>query len=370
LVCGAMEVCAGSHLRGSCAGPATLRCGGCGALRYCSRKHQKAHWGEHAQACSRMAEQMQRAPVLYDFPFSFTHETTRSLEANETTICSLLQSWGLHGQGMWAAACDCSHPAPSLGWTLPPSSCPCKPPPHPPPHQLQTWEDYYNWREIPFHSPAALLLHWPLSVYHALWLSQLGALTSVFCVHYLGPERELGQLPVFAELLALLPAVEISIEFIGPAVPEARDGESFLFSTFACCGDGECACKKRDAVSKGSVTARLWRGLYHERYPEMGSSRPPDLIFAANAGVAAFPSWHRTIQLIESLDVPALFTDYCEEAAVLAVETITRGSHRSLAFPVQVNPFRQPLSPSHKDLDLPTFSNAFIFGICGAPNVT
>jgi hypothetical protein len=74
--------------------------------------------------------------------------------------------------------------------------------------------------------------------------------------------------------------------------------------------------------------------------------------------------------LIESLDVPALFTDYCEEAAVLAVETITRGSHRSLAFPVQVNPFRQPLSPSHKDLDLPTFSNAFIFGICGAPNVT
>lgn len=374
----AME-CAGSHLRGSCAGPATLRCGCCGAVRYCSRKHQKAHWGEHAQVCARMAEQMRRAPALYDFPFSFAHHTTRSLEADEITLCLLLQSWALHGEGLWGASCDCFQRAASpetVGWNLPAGSCPCKAPELSPVGQLQSWEEYYNWRGIPFHSPAALILHWPLSVYHALWLSQLQTVNpkplETLHIHYLGPERELDQLPVFAELLALLPSVEIHIEFVGPAVPEWRDGESLVFSTFARCADVECTCKKRDSVPKGSVTTRLWRGLYHDRYSELGRM-PPDLIFAANAGIAAFSSWHPSIVLIESLDVPALYTDYCEEAAVLATQTIqyvTQGNHPSLAFPVQVNPFRQPLSPSNKVLDLPTFSNAFIFGFYGASNVT
>jgi hypothetical protein len=33
--------CAGRHLlRGACIGPAVIRCGSCGALYYCSQKHQ------------------------------------------------------------------------------------------------------------------------------------------------------------------------------------------------------------------------------------------------------------------------------------------------------------------------------------------
>jgi hypothetical protein len=33
--------CAGAHLlRGACIGPAVIRCGSCGALYYCSQKHQ------------------------------------------------------------------------------------------------------------------------------------------------------------------------------------------------------------------------------------------------------------------------------------------------------------------------------------------
>lgn len=380
---GVME-CAGSHLRGSCAGPATLRCGSCGAVRYCSRKHQKAHWGEHALVCSRMAEQMQRAPALYDFPFSFARQSTLGpLEADGTTLCFLLQSWGLHGEGLWRAVCDCFQPAAlpgateeTIDWNLPASSCPCKAPEHSLTGQLRSWEEYYDWRGVPFHSPAALILHWPLSVYHAFWLSQLQTLNpkprQALHIHYLGPERELDQIPACAELLALLPSVEILIDFVGPAVPESRDGESLVFSTFACCADVECTCKRRNSVPEGSVTTRLWRGLYHDRHPELGR-KPPDLIFAANAGIAAFPSWHPSIGLIESLDVPALFTDYCEEAAVLAAQTIqfvTQRNHPKLAFPVQVNPFRQPLSPGNTDLDLPTFSNAFIFGFNGVSTAT
>ncbi len=43
------------------------------------------------------------------------------------------------------------------------------------------------------------------------------------CVKWVaGPERELSQLPVFGELLALLPGLQIYIDFIGPSVPIAR----------------------------------------------------------------------------------------------------------------------------------------------------
>lgn len=323
-----------------------------------------------------MAVQMQRAPELYDFPFSFAHQTTRLLEAEESTNCSLLESWGFHGAGLWKASCDCFQIAEGASqangdWNLPASSCPCRPPKDSPASALQSWEEFYNWRGLPFDSPVALILHWPLSLYHAICISQSQIRNpKSLRVHYLGPERELAQLPAFVELLALFPGTALHIDFVGPAVPVFRDGESLEFSTFCRCSDVDCACKNSDSVlSRGSVTMSLWRGLYHDRHAELGA--PPDLIFAANAGLAAFSSWHPTLRLIESLNVPALFTDYCEEAAVMAVQTIqylSLGRHSGLAIPVHVNPYRQPLSSSHSDLDLPTFSNGFIFRMNGPAN--
>jgi len=37
-----------------------------------------------------------------------------------------------------------------------------------------------------------------------------------------GPEKELLQLVVFGELLALFPGVDIHIELVGPAIPPER----------------------------------------------------------------------------------------------------------------------------------------------------
>jgi hypothetical protein len=34
----------------------------------------------------------------------------------------------------------------------------------------QNWMSYYKWRGLPLKSPAALLLHWPLSMYRLLYL--------------------------------------------------------------------------------------------------------------------------------------------------------------------------------------------------------
>jgi hypothetical protein len=160
--------CAGAHLlRGACIGPAVIRCGSCGALYYCSQKHQKAHWvEEHAEACARMAEQMQCAPILNDFPFSFTRQTTYMVDMGLVTACSFLESCGVHGQGLWKSVCDCRFAkifgigVEMEGWHLPSSLCPCKEPETPLEYFLTDWASYYEWRHLPLESPVALLLQW------------------------------------------------------------------------------------------------------------------------------------------------------------------------------------------------------------------
>lgn len=74
---------------------------------------------------------------------------------------------------------------------------------------------------------AAILKRWICCQY--LWLFRIskhlsGALIPNICGDdiWTGPERELDQLPVFGELLALLPSKNIHIEFVGPAVPDMR----------------------------------------------------------------------------------------------------------------------------------------------------
>ncbi|KAL3680861.1 hypothetical protein R1sor_023817 [Riccia sorocarpa] len=102
------RICAAKYAgAGPCVGPALLRCGSCGAPNYCSRAHQMAHWKEHRDECSRMAEQMMRAYIVNDFPFSFTEETVQGVEAGAVTVCSFLEDRDLHLKGLWKAECEC-----------------------------------------------------------------------------------------------------------------------------------------------------------------------------------------------------------------------------------------------------------------------
>ena len=62
------------------------------------------------------------------------------------------------------------------GWKLPSEEIPWlmfdkggKVPPYPPAFE-HNWTSYYLWRGLPLTSPAALLLHWPLSIYRLLFL--------------------------------------------------------------------------------------------------------------------------------------------------------------------------------------------------------
>ena len=66
------------------------------------------------------------------------------------------------------------------------------------------WRSWYQWRSLPFDSPAALLMHYPLTVYHLLVNVLKVASPSrgspkcrqTLNIHYLGAEVELNMLPL------------------------------------------------------------------------------------------------------------------------------------------------------------------------------
>ncbi|KAK8943712.1 hypothetical protein KSP40_PGU012648 [Platanthera guangdongensis] len=356
------------------------RCGSCGAVAYCSPEHQKLHWNDHKEECVRFEQQMQLADSLSDFAFSFSLNSGSLGCGEQLTRCSFFTSSGLHRKPLWKFECSCRSMEDSLdrnsslidGWSLPTSLCPCSEPRSPISTCLGSWEDYYKWRGLPFNSPAVLLLHWPLTIYHCFQLCASQSLSSSavqkLFIHYLGPERELSQLVVFAELLALFPSVQMHIEFVGPSVPQFRDGETIKLNKYAQCSDGSCSCKssspnlnRSSSHTNSTLTLKLHKGFYHEKYGHMDSH--PQMIIAPNAGIAAYPSWLPSIELISKIGVPTIFSDFCEEAAFLATRCISTVIGHPLPLPLQVNPFRQPMLMEDQALYLPCYSNCFLFGM-------
>ncbi|KAL3840996.1 hypothetical protein ACJIZ3_025587 [Penstemon smallii] len=322
--------CAGKGSRTPCSGPLNRLCHRCRAVVYCSLSHQVSHASVHKRECKRLEQQMKRADSLKDFPFTFTQEPLPFQE----TRCSFLVKHGIHGVGMWTCECSCgtsalNYDSPRLiyGWDLPSELCPCKGPSSPIPKRLSSWKDYCQWRCIPLYSPAALLLHWPLTIYRAIELATIESLIPDFSrelrIHYLGPEKELLQLAVFGELQALFPGIQVHIDLVGPAIPLHRDGEKIDLCTYPRCNQMDCKCKDSvethsRRIMTSSVTLQLHAGYYHECYRKIMKDSFPHIIIAPNAGIAAYTSWLPTLELIKEIKVPAIFSDYCEEASHLA----------------------------------------------------
>jgi hypothetical protein len=70
------------------------------------------------------------------------------------------------------------------------------------------WDSWYKWRNLPKESPAALLLHYPLTVYQLLVnvLHVTGPTRNssesrqALNVHYIGAEVELNMLPLYVRI--------------------------------------------------------------------------------------------------------------------------------------------------------------------------
>lgn len=69
---------------------------------------------------------------------------------------------------------------------------------------------------------------------HKIWLVFSCSSISVVLLHDLsfsGPEQELLQLPVFGELRALFPGVQVHMEIIGPEIPAHRSVVNWFCSS-------------------------------------------------------------------------------------------------------------------------------------------
>ncbi|KAL6571750.1 hypothetical protein OROHE_002619 [Orobanche hederae] len=313
--------CAGKGSLTPCYGPPIRRCNRCRAVVYCSLSHQVSHRSVHKIECERLKLQMKRADVLNNFPFTFTQE------ANQETRCSFLIEHGIHGLGMWMYECGCG--VSDISFDDKSHLCPCKEP---------------------------LTVYWAIQV--ATRESLLPEISNELRIHYLGPEKELLQLAVFGELQALFPGVQVHIDLVGPAIPHLRNGERIDLSTYAQCNEMDCHCKSSVENAKETITPSHSRTITLKLHADSF----PHIIVAPNAGIAAYTSWLPTLEVIKQIKVPAVFSDYCEEASCLAASCITSVTGPALNIQIQINPFRQPFRVEESALCIPCYSNCLLFG--------
>lgn len=87
-------------------------------------------------------------------------------------------------------------------------------------------------------------------------------------------------------------------------------------------------------------------------------SGPPDMVVAFNAGLYAYKSWRRVIKFLkENHGVVGVFTDYNEHSGMNCASLGGGKSRESL----KVNPFRQPRAMPVYSMNLPQFSNGFMY---------
>lgn len=87
---------------------------------------------------------------------------------------------------------------------------------------LKSWDDYYRVRRIPLSSPVALLLTFPLTIYHSIQkygevpLTVANMLDRPMRLHVVGIEKELNFLDMFCEVGFILPRnIKVSYESRG-----------------------------------------------------------------------------------------------------------------------------------------------------------
>ncbi|KAF9589234.1 hypothetical protein IFM89_020672 [Coptis chinensis] len=337
-------------------GEQSLCCGRCRAVVYCGPICQKQHWKEtHKSTCGLYKAMMEREEELTLEIFMFP--------CIVDSPCRWLESMGLHQKGMWKRLCNCySHCSfgllPSKGGLSDSWGCldDGEFPPDLPfskrvrdgvssPIILSGWSEYYNLRYLPLTSPVAAILSYPLTVYYvtmALSISSKNLLLSgrEVIVHYLGPEGELDWMIAFTEIGHLLNGLgNMQIIMVGPEVPTNLSG--------SVSGIGS------------RVRVNLIRGIYQEEATYLPS---PHVIVALNCRLESYASWGGALDLINSMNVPAFFTDQSEISCANAKQVL-RGAGLHITHPVTPNPFRSPVRNQGPTSNLPSYSNAFLLGV-------
>ncbi|XP_053115460.1 zinc finger MYND domain-containing protein 15 [Hemicordylus capensis] len=362
-------------------------CQHCRAVLYCSERCRKLDWDRrpedigHQFWCQRMAGYMSHTRELATLPFTFAAEVTsenfnkegflsaRGLTRGYWAAESMLVRAPGYGVGLQGtsekplAFLRSGNPFEALrpegGTALPPA------PPKPPAPRtfFGSWKEYYQWRGLPLGAPLAVILSYPLTAYYIITqlapqhFPELNILNKQSLkIHVVEAGKEFGVLMVFWELSVLLPHVSLELLFVGDTLPPELDGQQFLLQR-----DEEQGVSVRPGLAPRSKGGRreLQLGFSARPYHLLQAPKP-DLVIGFNSGFALKETWLSSLPRLQSLRVPAYFTECSEYSCAVdeaAVSMATGGS----TSPAQINPFRSPFRQAGIDNAMPWYSNAFIF---------
>jgi len=256
------------------------------------------------------------------------------------------------------------------------------------------WQSWYQWRSLPFDSPAALLMNYPLTVYHLLVNVLKVASPSrgssesrqTLDVHYLGAEVELNMLPIFSELALLLPHTDIKLTLFGYAVYKIVQ-KANKNSIAAKAKRKEPVYTYRSPASMGQSTLAIYLDGDHENWDPRFTSvkyNLPDAVVAPNAGLLSYKGWSSVILFCHVEEVPFGVTEYAEQSAEVQRDSFSKIIHHAIPslgprmntaqledlakprqYPIGFNPFQRPGQRPIGSTRLPNVSNGFTIRIVG-----
>ncbi|XP_064127741.1 zinc finger MYND domain-containing protein 15 isoform X2 [Loxodonta africana] len=395
-------------------------CPQCSAVLYCGEACLLADWRRcpddvsHRFWCPKLAAFMERAGELATLPFTYTAEVTSETFNKE----AFLASRGLT-RGYWTQL-SMLIPGPGMprrprghtpslslllsgdpyqllqgdGPTLMPPV-----PPDPPRSLFGSWQDYYTWRGLSLDSPMAVLLTYPLTVYYVIThlvpqsFPELNIQNKQSLkIHVVEAGKEFDLVMVFWELLVLLPHVALELQFVGDDLPPESDQQHFTLQR-----DGpEVSVRPASGVSARLSSGTKEKGGRRDLQIKV-SARPyhllqgpkPDLVIGEslgprgrwgswgrslpwepaspccppagfNSGFGLKDTWLSSLPRLQSLRVPAFFTESSEYGCVMDDQTMAVATGGGTS-PPQPNPFRSPFRLRAADNCMPWYCNAFVF---------
>ncbi|KAL7559501.1 hypothetical protein ACA910_010315 [Epithemia clementina (nom. ined.)] len=221
--------------------------------------------------------------------------------------------------------------------------------------RLSDWREYYELRGIPLTSPVSLLLTFPLTLYYAIVEYGMAPckvarmMGRPLRIDVVGVEKELHFLPLFQEVVFLLPD-DLHLELVFVVRPDMLP-ESMRASD-----------SKEHTIKFGEkLQIRVLSGTYGYSLDPLfdcGRSGSPDMVVAFNAGLYAYESWRSVVEFLQrNKSAIGVFTDYNEWSGVQCASLGGGESRKSLT----INPFRQPRAMPVYSMNLPQFSNGFIY---------
>lgn len=242
----------------------------------CQQEDWKSHKSEvyslidpctQFQKCKEIASSNSREEEYANHPFTYSKEST----SYTFNLTHFLKQRNLHKVGFWWTECECCF-VPRILLPLNDRTYGLSGNYVPPNTSLESsatitnWQEYYLVRGIDLDSPVAILLSFPMTVYHlianVLKLNR-DPLPSRIVIHYIGVEKEVCHLPIWKELLHLLPGIQnITIMMIGLEFDEDETTHEFESGT-------------------RKLSIHLIKSVYHT----FDAPEKPTFIVALNAGI-------------------------------------------------------------------------------------